>query len=48
MNSPTEHIVVECLLDTSCLFAKADVADDSEPILRAQILSDSLPWQMDP
>ncbi len=29
MYSPTEHIAVECLLDTSCLFAnfiKADIA----------------------
>jgi hypothetical protein len=29
MNSPTEHIIVECLLDTGCLFAnfvKADIA----------------------
>ncbi len=49
--SPTENIVVECLLDTGCLFAnfvKADIARRLGPIPRAQISSDSLPWQMDP
>ncbi len=47
--SPTENIVVECLLDTGCLFAnfvKADIASRLGPIPRAQISCGSLPWQM--